>query len=117
MYIRARKGLFTPDDVTSLRDGAGFVKRDFTVAALAAEPAIIRHNQLLGWNVFQRFANFHSHLFRTVRLQHAMAHCADADLLFQIVLEWRKQLDVFLSPVSHLQRPYITTATLQINFD
>ena len=43
----AGKPELAADDVGALRDGAGLVERDLAVAALAAEAAVARHDQLL----------------------------------------------------------------------
>ena len=47
-HVVRRQAEFAADDVAALRDGARLVERDLAVAALAAEAAVARDDQLLG---------------------------------------------------------------------
>ena len=46
-----------------------------------------------------------------------MTYRADGNLLFEIVLERREQLEVFLLAVLHFERPHVAAAALQVNLD
>ena len=74
------------NDVAALSDGAGLVERDLAVAALTAEAAVARHDQLLGRDVLERGADGVGDLLGAVGLQRAVADGADADLLRQLAL-------------------------------
>src|SRR5262249_2015394 len=97
-----RKTQFTPNDVAALRDGAGFVERDLAIAALAAEAAVARYHQAIGRDELECFPDLAGDVLGTVGLQDAMAYGADGDLLFQIMLERLKEVEIPLIAIFHL---------------
>src|SRR6185437_3666755 len=56
-------------DIAALSDGAGLVESDFARAALAAEAAVARDDELVGRDVLERLANFGGDIFGAVGLE------------------------------------------------
>src|SRR5213594_2407734 len=55
-HVGRRQTELAADDVAALRDRARLVERNLAVAALPAEPAVARHDQVFGRNVLQRLS-------------------------------------------------------------
>ena len=111
--VGGRQAELGAHDVAPLRDRAGLVERDLAVAPLPSEPAVARHDELLDRDVDQRLPDLAGDLLGAIGLQRAVADGADIDLLLQVVAERRKQLDVLLVPVFHLECPDIAPAPFE----
>src|ERR1019366_4972289 len=114
---RRRQAKLAPHDVRPLRDGCGLEKRDVPVAALPAKPAIARHDQLLRGDVLQAQPEGVCYIHRPFRLQRPVAYGADANLLLQLALERRKQLDLPHVPVLGLNGPHVAATLLQVKLE
>src|SRR6266478_621008 len=116
-YVGHWQPEFAANHIAALCDGGRFVEGDLAVAALTAKATVAGHNQALGGDVFERFANLGGHIFRPICLQSAMADGAQADLLLEIVLEGLKEFEILLISIFHLERPHVAPTSLQIDFD
>src|SRR5262245_43496482 len=72
-YDRGGQAELAADDVGALSDRRGLEKGDVAVAALAAEAAVARENQLLGADVRERAADARRHVLWPIDLQRPVA--------------------------------------------
>src|SRR5258708_25487098 len=90
-YVSHRQAKLATNNIAALCDGGRLVERYLAVAALTPKATVARHNQALGRNVLQRFADVRRHVLRPICLHGTMADGTYADLFLEFVLERLKQ--------------------------
>src|SRR5262245_25632222 len=114
-HLALREAELGADDVRAPRERGRLVERDRPRHALAAEAAVGREHEVLRVDDLEPAAHVAGDLLGRLHVQGAVADEADGDLLLQVALVRREELERLVVRVLRLDRPDVSLEPVEVD--